>query len=162
MKDEIRSKFDAAFAKREEIKQAAADEQKARETKEEAFLRAFLACRESVMRPAMEEVADYVRSKGHSCEIKTEEYRAAAQRERARDASIRITFFTAKRDRPDYEFPGLAILCNQSAENVLFHETTMGPSRGGHAGGAGASSLVDLTADLIQEKVFNVIREVFR
>jgi hypothetical protein len=73
MKSDIKKGLDDVFAKHEASRKAAAERQQAIQTKEEAFLKEFLEKRDSIIRPAMEAVGQYLKEKGYSSEITTEE-----------------------------------------------------------------------------------------
>jgi len=163
MKDDIKSKLDAAFEKHEASKRLAAKAKQAAETKEEVFLREFIEARDTIIRPAMEEIGGYVKGKGYSYEISTEDDKPSPDgRSRSVPASIRLTIFLGERRFPVHENPGFSAICEKGQQNVWFHECTMSPGRGGHAGPAGQATLSQITKDLIQEKVMKVVADVFR
>ncbi len=152
MKEETKSKLDAVF-KAEQVAKG----------KQEAFLQNFMEAQDTIIRPAMEEIGEYVRGKGYSHEISTEEDGISNDgNNRPISASTRITFFLGERQYPRHQFPGFSVICDKNQELVFFHESTMSPGRGGHAGGAGQATLPEVTKDLIQEKISNVLSEVFR
>lgn len=163
MKDDIKSKLDAAFEKHEASKRAAATAKQVAETKEQVFLREFVEARDAIIRPAMEEVGEYVKGKGYSYEVSTEDDKPSLDgRSRSIPASIRLTMFLGERRHPVHENPGFSVICEKGQQRVRFHESTMSPARGGHAGPAGEATLPELTKDLIQEKILKVVAEVFR
>nr|WMC97924.1 hypothetical protein RAR13_04205 [Aminobacter aminovorans] len=163
MKDDIKSKLDAAFEKHEASKRAAATAKQVAETKEQVFLREFVEARDAIIRPAMEEIGEYVKGKGYSYEVSTEDDQVSLDgRSRSIPASIRLTMFIGERRYPVNEHPGFSVICEKGQQKVRFHESTMSPMRGGHAGSAGDAILPDLTRDLIQQKILKVVAEVFR
>ena len=163
MKEEIKSKLEAAFEKHEQSKRSAADAKQVAENKSQTFLREFIAAREAIIRPAMEEVGEYVQGKGYAFEVSIEDDKPSLDgRSRSTPASIRLTIFPSERRYPVHENPGFSVICEKGEQKVRFHESTMSPSRGGHAGPAGQATLGALTKDLIQEKILKVVAEVFR
>lgn len=163
MKDEIKSKLEATFEKHEASKRAAATAKQVAETKEQVFLREFVEARDAILRPAMEEIGEYVKGKGYSYEVSTEEDKPPLDgQSRSTPASIRLTIFLGGRRHPVHEYPGFSIICEKGQQKVRFHESTMSPGRGGHAGPAGETTLAKLTKDLVQEKILKVVAEVFR
>jgi hypothetical protein len=163
MKDEIRSKLDAAFERHEASRRAVTEAREVKETKEQVFSRSFSELRDSLIRPAMEEIGQYVKGKGYSYEISTEdEHVATDSRSRSTSASIKITLFLDERKHPEYEMPFLSVIAQKERQNVRFHESTMVPGRGGASGPAGETSLAEITPQLIQEKILKVVSDVFR
>lgn len=163
MKDDIKSKLDAAFEKHEASKRAAATAKQVAETKEQVFLREFVEARDAIVRPAMEEVGEYVKGKGYSYEVSTEDDKPSLDgRSRSTPASIRLTMFLGEGRYPSHEHPGFSVICEKGQQKVRFHENTTSPGRGGHSGPAGETTLPELKKDLIQEKILKVVAEVFR
>lgn len=163
MKHEIKSKLDAAFQRHEASKRAASEAKQVAETKEQVFLREFIEARDAIIRPAMEEIGEYVKGKGYSYEVSTEDDKPSPDgRSRSTPASIRLTMFLGERRYPAYEHPGFSVTCEKGQQKARFHENTTSPGRGGHSGPAGEAPLPDLTKDLIQEKILKVVAEVFR
>lgn len=161
MKDDIKSRLDATFQKHEATKRAAIEAKQVAETKEQIFLREFMEARESIIRPAMEEIGEYVKSKGHNYEVSTEDDSPSLDsRSRSTPASIHLTLGDGH--RPSHEFPGFSVICEKGQQKVRFHESTMWPGRGGHAGSAGEASLSEVTKDLVQEKILKVVAAAFR
>jgi len=162
VKNDTKSKLDAIFQHHEAAKRIASQKQEEKETKEQQFLREFLDAREKIIRPAMQEVGEYVKAKGYNYEISTEDERIPADgRSGSTDASIRLTIFTSEKNRPRHEFPGLTAYCRKRDQRIGFHSSNIAPERGGSAGPAGDAALSEITADLIQEKLLKVVTEVF-
>jgi len=162
MKDETKSKLDAIFDRHEASKRAAAQAKQVVESKEEAFVRAFNEASDKIIRPALEEVGKHAKARGISYEISNEEDKLPTGREPGRSASIAITFFPGEKKYPPTEFPALTVFCEKHKQRVRFHERTMMPGRGGHAGPTGEADLPQITADLIQQKILDVLSQAFR
>ena len=163
MKDDIKSKLDAAFEKHEASKLATATAKQVAENKEQVFLREFVEARDAIIRPAMEEIGEYIKSKGYSYEVSTEDDKPSLDgRSRSIPASIRLTMFLGERRYPIHDNPGFSVICEKWHQKVRFHESTMSPGRGGHAGPAGETSVPELTKDLLQERILKIVAEVFR
>ncbi|MEY9227674.1 hypothetical protein [Bradyrhizobium ottawaense] len=127
------------------------------------FSREFIEARDTIVRPAMEEIGSYVKGKGYSYEISTEDDKPSPDgRSRSVPASIRLTIFLGERRYPVHENPGFSVICEKEQQKVRFHECTMSPGRGGHAGPADQATLSQITKDLIQEKILKVVADVFR
>jgi hypothetical protein len=139
MKQEIQASLDAVFEKHEASKRIAALAKQTGETKESEFLRAFLEARETIVRPAMQAIGEYVKSKGYDFSISTREegYERAEPGRRYIPASIALQLYLGGTPRGAQEAPGLTVICEKSNQRVWFHENTIGGSRGGHSGSAG-------------------------
>jgi hypothetical protein len=73
MEDPVRSKLDAIFRYHHAVsKRAEAKRTRAADEREAATLRAFAAARNNVIRPAMEEMGEYVKAQGYTYTIDTE------------------------------------------------------------------------------------------
>jgi hypothetical protein len=163
MKDEIKSRLEAAFDKHEATKRAVADAKQVAESNEQRFLREFMEAQDSIIRPAMEEIGDYVKSKGYTYAVTAEDDKPSPDgKSRSSPAAIRLTIFIGERRGPSHEFPTFSVICEKGQQKVRFHESTMSPGRGGHSGSAGEAPLSEVTKDLIQEKILKIVTEVFR
>lgn len=163
MKQETQSKLDAMFAKHRASKDAAFEAAEKAEDKAASFLATFLEKRESVIRPAMVAMGEYVKDKGYAYEVSIEEDKPSHDgRGRHTPASIRLTVFLEKGRYPIHDHPGFSVICEKGQQNVRFHENTTSPGHGGHSGPAGQAKLEDLTADTIQQGILKVFAEVFR
>lgn len=163
MNNDIKSKLDAAFLKHEASKRAAVEAKQAAETKEQVFLRQFVEARESIIRPAMEEVGEYIKGKGYTYEIFTEDDKSSPDgRGRSTPASIQLALFLDERRYPVHDFPNFSIICEKGQQRVRFHGSTISPGRGGYSGSAGEATLSEVTKELVQEKILKIVTEVFR
>jgi hypothetical protein len=142
VRDEIKSKLDAVFAKHDESKRKAAEAH----NKESSFLRAFLNVREETIRPAMDEVGEYVRGQGYTFRISTEEDGLSkGGTNRPIPASIKIEFPIGEPPTYDIPVPSFKVICEKDTQRVLFHENTTG----GQSSSAGDASLSELTGDIL-------------
>ena len=159
MKKDVEQQIDKVFKAREEKAQRAHELYKEKEDKATAFLQRFLTHRASVIKPALESIADYLRTKGVDSRIEE------ADDQHSQQAAITISLPVATLDRnkhPSMENqPHLSVICDKHAQLVRFHESTMSPTSGGHAGGAGEAKLEDVTEDLVHQKVLAVVKDVF-
>ncbi len=165
MKKEIEAKFDAVFSAREKRVQDAQSAEVARKTQESEFRDRFIKHRADIIRPAMEQTADYLRSRGIVTTRITESDEAINDRERPQTL---ITFTVMEdggkqgfsHDRPHFSF-----ICDKHKKTVSMHKSTIGTS--GHGGQSGRWSgrgcrLDSLTDDFVQLKLLELITEVFR
>ena len=169
VKKEIQDQLDAVLAAHEQAALEAASAKASRDSAEAEFLKEFLAHRSSVFRPALQEMATYLRSKGIESTISETEHESTWHDGEKANASIALRLGLGD-DRlsdlsPDDEAdeqPYLALVCNVVGKVVLFLESTKAPGRDGHAGPIGSYYLHQVTTDFIQEKVLAIVSEVFR
>jgi len=163
MSDKLKTELDAIFNAHEETKKQVERKKSEREQREEAFVQSFYGCRDSVIRPTFETIGEYVKAKGYKYHIETSEEQTDREG-RYQPPSISIRFLVGEDDRHyrSHEYPHLSVICEKSSSKLRFHESTMSPGRGGHAGGAGETTPNEITADLINQKVLKVLKEVFK
>lgn len=163
MKNEISFKLDAAFNKHQTSNLGDVKAKEAAKATEQSFLKAFLDARDNMILPAMEEVGEFVKAKGYSYEISTEDDEPSLDgQRRSTPASIRFTMFLSERRFLSHEHPGFSVICEKSRKMVRFHQNTTLPGRAGQYSPAGETTLDKITDDLIQQKILKVIAEVFR
>jgi hypothetical protein len=162
VKKEIEAKFDAVFSAHEKRVQGAQAAEVVRKTQESEFRDRFIKHRADIIKPAMEQTADYLRSRGVLTTRITESDESINDRERPQ---TQITF-TLMEDGGKHGFshdrPSFSFICDKHKKTVSMHKSTIGPGHGGQSGGVGDVELDSLTGDLVQEKLLELIREVFR
>jgi hypothetical protein len=162
MNKEIEAKFDAVFSARENRIQAAQAAEIVRKTEDAEFRDRFIKHRADIIKPAMEQTADYLRSRGVVTTRITESDESINDRERPQ---TQITF-TVMEDGGKHGFshdrPYFSFICDKHKKTVSMHKSTIGPGHGGQNGGAGDVALDALTDDFVQQKLLELITEVFR
>jgi hypothetical protein len=162
VKKEIEAKFDAVFSAHEKRLQDAQSAEVVRKTQESEFRDRFIKHRADIIKPAMEQTADYLRSRGVVTTKITESDESINDRERPQ---TQITF-TLMEDGGKHGFshdrPSFSFICDKHKKTVSMHKSTIGPGHGGQSGGVGDVALDSLTGDLVQEKLLELITEVFR
>lgn len=164
VKKDIEAQFDAAFAVHAKNAERRSQVQAEQESKEEAFVRAFKERRTSFIKPALEEIAQYLQTKGMKTRIdETDENHSRDDRQQQRTA-ITIRFLTGdeKLHYADHEQPNVSFVCSKNEQLVKFIESTISLGSGGHSGEAGSVKLELLTDELIQQKVLAVVRAVLK
>lgn len=163
MSDKLKTELDAIFNAHAETKKRIEHQKSEREVREEAFVQSFYGLRDSLIRPTFESIGEYIKAKGYKYHIETSEEQTDREG-RYQSPSISIRFLVGEDGRHyrSHEYPHLSVICEKGSSKLRFHESTMSPGRGGHAGGAGDTTPTELTADLINQKVLKVIREVFK
>ena len=163
MSDKLKAELEAIFNAHDEARAQAKNRQSEKEQREAEFLLSFERVRESLIRPTLETIVDHMKARGHKCRIEAKDEKAERDgRYEAPKISILFLVDDDGKHHASSEYPRLSIICEKVDSRLHFHESTMSPGRGGHAGGTGVTTLDRITADLINEKVLKVIKEVFR
>ncbi len=161
MRKEIEAKFDAVFSAREKKAQAAQSAEIVRKTEEAESRDRFIKHRADIIRPAMEQTADYLRSRGIVTTRITESDESVNDRERPQ---TQITF-TVMEDGGKHGFshdkPSFSFICDKHKRTVSMQKSTIGPGHGGQSSGVGDVALDSLTDDFVQQKLLELITEVF-
>jgi len=167
MKREIQDKLDKVFERKRQAETAAAAAKSAQEKKEEEAVLKFNEIRESMIRPTMQQFADYLGNKGHAAEILMEEekYEGSGVNRRLVAPSIRLVISpnsSAPQRYASYaQNPHFDVILEKSLSKVWFHESTMRASGGGHAGKCGEADLDKLTGDTLEPLITKIISNVF-
>jgi hypothetical protein len=167
VKREIQDKLDKVFEKKRQAETAAAAAKSAQEKKEEEAVLKFKEIRESMIRPTMQQFADYLGNKGHAAEILMEEekYEGSGVNRRLVAPSIRLVISpnsSAPQQYASYtQNPHFDVILEKSLSKVWFHESTMRASGGGHAGKCGEADLDKLTGDTLEPLITKIISNVF-
>jgi hypothetical protein len=153
MKDELKSRLDAIFDAHDAAKKAAAS----------AFVREFKRVGNTIIRPAMEEVGKHAEARGIAFEVSEEDEKLPDDRRGGgQQARIEIVFFPSGGARyPKHDYPAFTVICDKYKQNVLFHQRTMMPGKGGMSGSTGEASLADVTSEQIQTQILDVLAKAF-
>lgn len=160
MDQDKKQEIDALFSAKQEQEDKVKAIREERESKEAEFLNSFLELRASVIKPAMEKIIEYLDGKGFKSAIQETEEDRSGQQQTA--ASITISFGPRASSYSSQQHPHFTARADRAAQKVQFHECTIGPNHGGHAGSAGSSELEEVTETLIQNKIMKVLREIIK
>jgi hypothetical protein len=164
MKPEIQAKPDQLFEKKN-VEIAAAAAKSAQEQKEEEALRKFKEIRESIIRPTMQQFAEYLGTKGHATEIFVEEEKSVGPHGRIAPSSI--TLLIAPNSTPPNRHathgnnPHFQVILDKPNSKAWLHESTMMSNRGGHAGPCGEVDLHSLTGEKLEPIIAKAISSIF-
>jgi len=167
MKREIQDKLDKVFDKKRQAETAVAEAKSAQEKKEEEAVLKFKEIRESMIRPTMQQFADYLGNEGHAAEILMDEekYVGSGANRRLVAPSIRLLISpnssAPQRHALYAKNPHFEVILEKSLSKVYFHESTMGASGSGHAGKCGEADLDKLTGDTLEPLITKTISNVF-
>lgn len=159
MDEEIKNRIDALLAEKLTKEKKVQEARESREKKEDLFLNQFIEARESIVKPAMEEIKEYLSKQGLSSVIETKEQDHSRQARTSASITIR---FTMKYEgyRQPHEYPNLSVIADVAKQNIRFTESTIGPNHGGHSGTAGECALNQLTKEFIHKKIMKVLEAI--
>ena len=117
MNPESKKALDGIFQKYEATALPGQHAKRAPATKEEQFLARFYSVRASILRPTIQEVGEYVRTRGYEYEI--DEQNAWTTGDTSNFGSIAIHFITIRQaGRPNSDYPTFIFSCVTSHERV--------------------------------------------
>lgn len=163
MTDDVNARLDSIFNARTARDAEAALKLSETQQRERNSLQEFLALQESVIRPALEALAQNLKGRGQVCnvfEITDGEHLGG----RAQEAAIGIRFLVGNSSsgRTGNDFPHLTLKVDKRGGKVQLFSSTISPGRGGSAGSDESIGYKDLTVDLINEKAIAIIAQVYR
>jgi len=163
MTDDVNARLDEIFNARSQKEAEALRIKNEIQQKQKSNLQDFLELQESLIRPTLESLAQKLKDRGHNTKVfdiaDGEQISGST-----RVASIGIQFLldTAANYRNANEYPHVTLTVEKNTRTVHFSYSTMSPSRGGSAGGAGSVSFEALTPELINDKVIKVISDLYK
>lgn len=163
MQDDLKLKLDQAFAANAEKKRRANEQRAQIISAEEQFLKDFALVADTVIKPALTEIGELAKTNGLPYRIESSQ---AGKGGNSRDgrASIGIIFIEGDQDRyrPSHEYAGWIAFADTTKLKIAFHKRTMGPGKGGMAGGTGEHAVSAITQDVVHGEVAAVLTEILR
>lgn len=162
MKDEVKDEFNSLINRYEERKTKRLKEFKAQKKEEDKFLQEFYLIRKNIIKPAMIEIGELLKSRGQNYQI-GEQDEIIEHEVKTKDAEINIYFLIPEKGYVSQllEYPFVSFIADRRKKKILTHENTTRPNRGGHSGGTGLYPLSQITTDLVHQKIMNVLKELF-
>ena len=165
MKPELQQELDALLKAYDQKQHAQEIKDQDIKAEEEKFLESFYSVRDSIIAPALEELGEIVKARGHGFEIEKRDY-SIDSKGRTDNAMIAIVFipggsrsgYYAER----YRYPSLGFTCDRHKEVVALHGSTLRPLGGGSLGPRGECKLEQITTDFIHAQAFEILKEVFK
>lgn len=162
MKDTTKAELERIFELNARKKRQDQKAKAEKDRREAAFVLAFIECGEYIIKPAMESIGEAARAKGLEYRIESSDRGDhAAWNAAAPEYSIRF-ILGENQFGPEYQQPYVTITCDQFAAKATFHESTIGPGRGGHSGQTGSVPLEEVTEDLVHSRVLRVLAEILQ
>jgi len=162
MKDAIKADLDAIFQRNTASIGAAVEAKHIKDDKEADFLREFMEARDEFIRPAMQEIGQYIKGKGYDFEITANDDQSPIEgRGSSVPADVSFTIFLGGRSYRKDEHPSFSVICDKPQQLVRFHECTHSTHTGGHSGAAGEAKLSTVTREFVQERITKLVSDVF-
>ena len=158
MREENKSHLESIMKKFEQKLARSTDAKERRQSEEDAFHIEFKRIRTQIIRPAMEEVAHNLEAMGHSCEISE-----VGDERNKRDAKITMSVALGGVPTSAYapENTVSVSFSHTGHTTIAVHASTPIRNRSGFAGPRGNHAASEITTDLVQKKIIEVLDEVF-
>jgi hypothetical protein len=158
MKTEHESQLQSIMQKFEEKLSKSRDAKDRQQSADDAFYLEFKRVRTEVIRPAMDDISNQLKAKGHTVEI------AEVGDERSkRDAKITLRVAIGGVPNSAYipENTAAVSFCHTGHTTVSIQASTPSQHKSGFAGSRGQYALAEITTDMVEKKILEVIEEVF-
>lgn len=165
--DKVKGALGKLFAEDKARKEKVVARENEREQTEAARLEQFNTLKSEVIRPAFQEIADFVTEQGWAVEIHEEGEKA--RRDRGRETATfdppRIGLYFARSGKPkpwSHQTPHFSAIANKRDGTVMLHASTIGEGHGGSAGGQGSAAMEDVTTDFLHERITAYLEKLMR
>lgn len=161
MKEENKSHLESIMKKFEQKLARSTDAKERRQSEEDAFHSEFKRIRTQIIRPAMEEVGNELKTMGHNCEISE-----VGDERSKRDAKITMSITLGGVPTSAYapENTVSVAFSHTGCNSISIHASTPMRNmrhRSGFAGPRGSHAAPEITTDLVQKTIIEVLEEVF-
>ncbi|OGW67387.1 MAG: hypothetical protein A3H49_07070 [Nitrospirae bacterium RIFCSPLOWO2_02_FULL_62_14] len=158
MKEENGSQLQALMQNFEQKLAKSRDARDRQQTEAEAFYLEFKRVRTEIIRPALEDIGNQLKAKGHAVEISE-----VGDERSKRDAKItlRVTIGGVPSSAYVPENTALVSFCHTGHTTVSIQASTPSQHKSDFAGSRGSYALSEITTDLVERKILEVLEEVF-
>ena len=128
------------------------------QSEEDAFYLEFKRVRTEIIRPAMDDIGNQLKAKGHTVEI------AEVGDERSkRDSKITLRVAIGGMPSSAYipENTAMVSFCHTGHTSVSIQASTPSQHKSEFSGSRGIHALAEITTDLVERKILEVLEEVF-
>jgi len=156
MNAEDKARLDAIMSSFEQKLAKSKDARSQRQSEEDAGYAEFKRVQRDVIRPAMEDMANELKARGHESQISE-----VGDERSQRDVRITMTFTIGGASATAFspENTVSVSFSRTGSTTVTIQATT--PNRSGLAGQRGNYAASDITTDMVQKKILEVLQEVF-
>ncbi len=158
MKTEHESQLQTLMQNFEQRLAKSKDAKDRQQSEEDAFYLEFKRVRTEVIRPVMEDIGNQLKAKGHTVEI------AEVGDERSkRDSKITLRIAIGGVPNSAYipENTALVSFCHTGHTSVSIQASTPSQHKSDFSGSRGIHVLAEITTDLVERKILEVLEEVF-
>jgi len=158
MKKEDESHLESIMKKFEQKLAKSKDAKEQRQSEEDVFYMEFKRIRTQVIRPAMEDIGNQLKARGHNSEISE-----VGDERSKRDAKITMSITIGGVPSSAYapENTVSVSFSHMGHTTISIYASTPMQNRRGIAGLRGNYATSKITADLVQKKILEVLEEVF-
>ena len=158
MKEEDKSHLESIMKKFEQKLARSTDAKERRQSEEDAFHAEFKRIRTEVIRPAMEEVGNELKPMGHNYEISE-----VGDERSKRDAKITMSITLGGVPTSAYAPENTVSISfsHTGHTTISIHASTPIRNRSVFTGSRGSYAAAEITTDLVQKTIIEVLEEVF-
>lgn len=158
MKKEDESRLESILKTFEQKLAKSKDVKEQRQSEEDVFCMEFKRIRTQVIRPAMEDIGNQLRARGHNCEISE-----VGDERSKRDAKITMSITIGGVPSSAYapENTVSVSFSHTGHTTISIHASTPMQNRRGFAGLRGNFAIAEITTDVVEKKILEVLEEVF-
>lgn len=160
MKDSTRNQLQAIFDRYDQQKRGDREEQQKAKSERLEFLEEFDRTVREIIRPGLKELGDLIKSKGHGCEI-TQRSESHDNQGCIQSARVQMEILPDGFRAPPGERPTLAFVADSCRKEVWTHVNTAMPGREGCSGQRNVYTLEEITRDVVEEEMIDVLARCF-
>ena len=158
MKDTNDSKLQTLMLNFEQKLAKSRDAKDRQQSEEDAFYLEFKRVRTEIIRPTMEDIGNQLRAKGHTVEI-------AEVGDERNKRDTKITLHVAIGGVPSSAYipenTAVVSFCHTGHTSVSVQASTPSQHKSEFSGSRGIHALAEITTDLVERKILEVLEEVF-
>jgi hypothetical protein len=158
MKKEDESRLESILKAFEQKLAKSKDVKDQRQSEEDVFYMEFKRIRTEVIRPAMEDIGNQLKARGHNSDISE-----VGDERSKRDAKITMSITIGGVPSSAYapENTVSVSFSHTGHTTISFHASTPMQSRRGFTGLGGNFAASEITTDMVEKKILEVLEEVF-
>jgi hypothetical protein len=158
MKEENDSQLQSILQKFEQKLAQSRDARDKQQSAADAFYLEFKRVRTEVIRPAMDDIGNQLKARGHTVEISE-----VGDERSKRDAKITLRVAVGGVPSSAYIAENTAVVsfCHTGLTSVSIQASTPAQHKSDFSGSRGNFALAEITTDLVERKILEVIEEVF-
>jgi hypothetical protein len=158
MKKEDESRLESILKTFEQKLAKSKDVKEQRQSEEDVFYMEFKRIRTQVVRPAMEDIANQLKARGHNSEISE-----VGDERSKRDAKITMSITIGGVPSSAYAPENTVSISfsHTGHTTISFHASTPMQNRRGFTGLRGNFAASEITTDVVEKKILEVLEEVF-